>query len=65
MKHVNVSVKIIVSAKRFPTWNPSPCIGEDSSYFKSIADTTVITCDEIKSVMDIVSTKKTKLQQQM
>ena len=35
------------------------CICENSKYLKSIADTSVIKCDEIISVMDIVSTKKT------
>ena len=34
-------------------------IFENSKYLKSIADTSVIACDEIVSVMDIVSTKMT------
>ena len=50
MKPVNVSVKI----------NLSTCICENSKYLKSIADTSVIACEEIISVMDIiVSTKIT------
>ena len=32
---------------------------ENSKYLKSIADTSVIKCDEIITVMDIVSTKMT------
>ena len=39
--------------------NPSMSICENYKYLKSIADTSVITCDEIISVMDIVSTKMT------
>ena len=31
----------------------------NSKYLKSIADTSVIACDEVISVMDIVSTEKT------
>ena len=41
------------------SWNPSACICENSKYLKSIADTSVIACDEPISVMDIVSTKMT------
>ena len=36
------------------------CICENDKYLKSIADTSVITCDEVISVIDIVSTKMTK-----
>ena len=32
----------------------------NSSYLKSIADTSAIECDEVTSVRDIVSTKMTK-----
>ena len=39
--------------------NPSTCICEDDKYLKSIPDTSMITCDEIISVMDILSTKMT------
>ena len=59
IKHVNVNVKTIVSAKKDYSWNPSTCICESSKYLKSIADTSVNECDEIISVMDIVSTKIT------
>ena len=39
--------------------NPSICIWENSKYLKSIADSSVIDCDERMSVMDIESTKMT------
>ena len=45
--------------KKHYSWNPSTCICENSKYVKSIADTSVIMCDEIISVMDIVSKKMT------
>ena len=45
--------------KKYYSWNPSTCIYENSKYIKSIADTSVIACDEIISVMDIASTKMT------
>ena len=60
MKHVCVSVKIIVHKKKNYSWNPSTCISENDKYLKSITDTSVIMCDEIVSVMDVVSTKITK-----
>ena len=41
------------------SWNPSRCICENSKYLKRIADTLMIECDEIKTVLDIVSTKMT------
>ena len=41
------------------SWNPSTCICENSTYLKSIADTTVTECDETIIVMDNLSTKKT------
>ena len=47
------------TCKKDYNWNPSTCIYENDKYLKSIADTSVITCDEIISVMDIVSTKIT------
>ena len=52
-----MNVKIMVSAKKDYIWNPNTYICENSKYLKSIANTSVITCDEIISVMDIVSTK--------
>ena len=45
--------------KKEYNWNHSTCICENDKYLKSIADTSVVTCDEIISVMDIVSTKMT------
>ena len=42
IKHVNVNVKIIVSAKKDYSWNSSTCICEKSKYLKSIADTSLI-----------------------
>ena len=41
------------------SWSPSACIYENSKHLKSIADTSVIACDWIISVIDIVSTKLT------
>ena len=45
--------------KNYNNWNPRISICEKRKYLKSIADTSVITCDEIISAMDIVSTKMT------
>ena len=45
--------------KKDYSWNPSISIYENSKYLKSIADTSVIACDEIVVVMDILSTKIT------
>ena len=42
--------------KKDYSWNPTTCTSENDKYFKSVAETSVITCDEIISVMDIVST---------
>ena len=39
--------------------NPRICIYENSKYLKSIAYSSVFKCDEIISVMDIVSTRMT------
>ena len=55
MKCVNVNVKIIVHAKKYYSCKTSICICENDKYLKSIADTSVITCDKIISVMDNVS----------
>ena len=52
-----MTVKIIAHAKKDYGWNPSRFICENSNYLKSIADSSVIVCDEIIDVMDIVSTK--------
>ena len=46
MKHVNDS-KIYCQFKKDYIWNPSTCICENDKYFKSIADTSVIVCNEI------------------
>ena len=43
------------------SWNASTCICDNRKYLKSIADTSVIACDEIISVMDIISTKMTNI----
>ena len=45
--------------KKYYSWNPSTCVSENSNYLKSIADTSVIECDEIIIVIDNASTKKT------
>ena len=55
IKHVNVNVKVI---KKDDNRNPSAYICENSKYLKS---TSVTECDEIISVMDIVSTKNTNV----
>ena len=41
MKHMNVSVKIILSAKKYSR-NPSTCIFENIKFLKSISDSSVI-----------------------
>ena len=41
------------------SWNPSTCTCKNRKYLKSIAGNSVIACDGIIFVMDIVSTKKT------
>ena len=47
--------------KKGYSWNCSACIYETWKYLKSIADISVIMCDKIISVMDIVSTKITNI----
>ena len=59
IKYANVNVKIIVSAKKYYSWNPSTCIWESSKYLKVISDHSKFLCEEIISVMDIASTKMT------
>ena len=59
MKHVSVRVKVICKGKKDYSWNPSRCVCENSKYLKSTSDTSLIECDEIMFVMDIVSTKRT------
>ena len=58
IKHVNMNVKGIVSAKKY-NQNPNTRICENSKFHKSIVDTSVTDCDEIIIVMDNISTKKT------
>ena len=41
------------------SWNPSKCICENSKYMKSITDASVIECDQIITILDIISTIKT------
>ena len=38
MKHVNVTVEIILHIKKDYSWNPSTCICENAKYLKSCAD---------------------------
>ena len=52
IKHANVKVKIIVSAKKTVAGILADIFKGNSKYSKSIADTPVITCDGIVSVMD-------------
>ena len=40
------------------SWSPSTCICENGTYFKGIADASVIECDEITILMNNVSTKQ-------
>ena len=40
------------TCKKDYNWNPSTCICENSKYLKSIADSSVIECDGIITVMD-------------
>ena len=56
---VNVNVKIVEHAKKDYSWNTSKCICENIKYLKNMANTSVIMCGEIISVMDIVATKMT------
>ena len=39
------------------SWNSSTCTCENSNYLKNIADTLVIACDEIISLINIFSIK--------
>ena len=51
--------KYYYNCKKDYSCNPKTCICENSNYLKSIADTWVIACDKIISVMNIVSTNMT------
>ena len=48
-------VNVNRTCKKYNSWDPSTCICDNSKYLKSIADTSVIECDEIITVLDIVS----------
>ena len=56
MKHVNMSVKIIVRAKKGYNWNSSTFISENGKYLKSITDHLKIFCNEIINVAYSAST---------
>ena len=58
IKHVNVNVENYGTCKKDYNYNPSTCICENSRYLNS---SSVTECDEIKSVIDIVSTKETNV----
>ena len=58
-KQANMNVKIIHKCKKDYSCNPSTSISENSKYLKSIADISLIECDEIKTVIDIVRAKMT------
>ena len=47
------------TCKKDYDWNPSTCICENRKHLKWISDNSAIACDEIISVMDIVTTKMT------
>ena len=64
-KHVNVNVKIIAHGTKDYSSNSSTCNRENNKYLIRIADTSVIACDLIMSVMDIVLRKKKNMKQQM
>ena len=51
--------KSYCTCKKDYSWNPTTCICENDKYQKSIVDDSVIMCDKIIYVMDIVSTKMT------
>ena len=44
------------TCKKDYNWNPSTCIYENDKYLQSIADTSVIVCDEIINAIDGVLT---------
>ena len=43
--NVNISVQVILGAKKIIFWNPSICVCENCKFLKSIADASVIACD--------------------
>ena len=60
MKHVNVNVKIIASAKKIVVGILAHIFVRIVSILKNITDNSEIEYDDIMSVMDIVSTKRIK-----
>ena len=42
--------------QKYYSWNPSTCICENGKHIKCIVDTSVIACNEIIYVMDILAT---------
>ena len=55
MKNVNIKLIKRTKKKKTYSWNPSPCICENGTYLKSVADYSKIVCDENINVT--VSTK--------
>ena len=66
IKHVNVNVieiieiriEIIFKHNKNYSWNLSICTFDSSSYLKSIVNASIIMCDKIIYVMDILSTNR-------
>ena len=56
IKHANV--KNYLKCEKDHSWNPSACIYENSKFLKRFTDTSVVACDGIISVMEVVSKKK-------
>ena len=54
-----MSVKIVVSANQVYMWNPSTYTYDDYKHLKIVSDDSKNVCNEIISIMDIVSTKIT------
>ena len=61
MKHVNVSVKIMVYAKKIVVGILADEFVRIASIYKIIADASLIVCEKFISVLDIVSTKMTNI----
>ena len=51
--------KSYCKCKKDYSWNPSTCTCDNGEYLKSIANTSVIACNDTVHVMDILSTKMT------
>ena len=58
-KHFNVNIKLIVHAKKIIFGILAHVLVRIASIWKSVTDTSVILCDEIISVMDIISATMT------